>query len=715
MTHRLLVVPTGRGVGLTSVCLGIVRALDQLGAAYGFVKPISVVDEEVDRSNALVRLAGRLEPPDPIPRREAEDLLGQGQEAVLLERVVELVERAGKDKDVLVVEGLVPVAEVDYAARLNIAVAKAIDAELVLVSAPTETEPAKIADNIDIAARAYGEVTGDAERCCILNMVDLGEEKEPPTSRYAPVAPPSRSSLPPGPRTRMDELRKALEFERFYVLGIIPREPELAALRTKELAERLGAEVIHEGAWDERRVHDVVLCAATVRNAYQHFTSGKLIITPGDREDILLAAALSELEGASQAGILLTGGRRPEPGLIELCRPAMDLGLPILSVSTNSFETARAVHETSRDVPPDDHERAEMVMRFVAAHLDRDWLAGLQKRVRVPRMTTPAFRFRLIEKAREAKRTIVLPEGDEPRTVAAAAICAEREIAECVLLAKPESVAAVSRRDGVQLPSSVRIIDPATVKDRYVEPMVELRRHKGLTAAMARDQLDDSVVLGTMMLALDEVHGLVSGAVHTTANTIRPALQLIKTAPGAAIVSSVFFMCLPEQVLVYGDCAVNPNPTAEELAEIALQSADSAAAFGIEPRVAMISYSTGTSGAGTDVEKVALATKLAQGRRPDLLIDGPLQYDAAAVKAVGGKKAPDSPVAGRATVFVFPDLNTGNTTYKAVQRSAHVVSMGPMLQGLTKPVNDLSRGALVEDIVFTIALTAIQAASIRSE
>ncbi|MCR3783061.1 phosphate acetyltransferase, partial [Pseudomonas aeruginosa] len=261
----------------------------------------------------------------------------------------------------------------------------------------------------------------------------------------------------------------------------------------------------------------------------------------------------------------------------------------------------------------------------------------------------------------------------------------------------------------IVLPEGLEIIDPDLVRQRYVEPMVELRKGKGLNAPMAEQQLEDSVVLATMMLALDEVDGLVSGAIHTTASTIRPALQLIKTAPGYNLVSSVFFMLLPDQVLVYGDCAVNPDPSASDLAEIAVQSAASAQAFGIPARVAMISYSTGDSGSGVDVDKVREATRLAREQRPDLLIDGPLQYDAAAIASVGRQKAPNSPVAGQATVFIFPDLNTGNTTYKAVQRSADCVSVGPMLQGLRKPVNDLSRGALVEDIVYTIALTAIQA------
>ena len=325
------------------------------------------------------------------------------------------------------------------------------------------------------------------------------------------------------------------------------------------------------------------------------------------------------------------------------------------------------------------------------------------------RLSPAQFRFNLIDFACKADKRIVLPEGAEPRTVEAAAICHEKGIARCVLLAKREEVEAVAKERGVTLPDSLEIVDPASLVEQYVAPMCELRKSKGLTPEDARKQLQDTVVLGTMMMAQNDVDGLVSGAVHTTANTIRPALQLIKTAPGASLVSSVFFMLLPNQVLVFGDCAVNPNPTAEQLADIAIQSADSAKAFGIEPKVALISYSTVNSGSGPDVDVVVEAAKLAKEKRPDLAIDGPLQYDAATVPGVAKSKAPNSSVAGRATVLVFPDLNTGNCTYKAVQRTANVLSVGPLLQGLRKPVNDLSRGALVDDIVYTIALTAVQA------
>lgn len=343
------------------------------------------------------------------------------------------------------------------------------------------------------------------------------------------------------------------------------------------------------------------------------------------------------------------------------------------------------------------------------ASLDLDALKTKATAERETFFSPPAFRFQLIARARQANKRIVLPEGDEPRTIKAAIICQEKKIARCVLLAKPEDVERIAKAEGLTLPADLEILDPAASRDAYIAPLVEFRKEKGMTPELAAKELEDTVMQGTVMLALNEVDGLVSGAVHTTANTVRPALQIIKTAPGSNIVSSVFFMLMPDQVYVYGDCAINPNPTVEQLADIAIQSADSAQAFGITPRVALISYSTGTSGAGPDVEKIAQASALAQQQRPDLMIDGPLQYDAATVESVGRSKAPDSKVAGRASVFVFPDLNTGNCTYKAVQRSANVISVGPMLQGLAKPVNDLSRGALVDDIVFTIALTAIQA------
>jgi phosphate acetyltransferase len=410
------------------------------------------------------------------------------------------------------------------------------------------------------------------------------------------------------------------------------------------------------------------------------------------------------------AGLLLTCGARPAGSIAAFLRPRLG-NLTVMETDLQTFDVALKLGEFVRRVRADDFQRIERLIAHAGDHFDLARLSTEPRPAARNLVPPPMFRHQLIRAARDANRRIVLPEGDEPRTLAAATNCVRRGIARCVLLGDPTTVHDAASRTGIELPEEIEIIDPAAIRAEYVAPMVELRRSKNLTPDQALAQLEDRVVLGTMMLAEGHVDGLVSGAVHTTASTVRPALQLIRTAPGVSLVSSVFFMLMPDQVSVYGDCAINPAPTAAELAEIAIQSADSAVAFGIDPRVAMISYSTGSSGSGEDVDKVREATRLVRERRSDLSEDGPIQYDAASVESVGRQKAPGSPVAGHANVFVFPDLNTGNTTYKAVQRSANVVSIGPMLQGLSKPVNDLSRGALVDDIVSTIAITAIQAAA----
>jgi phosphate acetyltransferase len=590
---------------------------------------------------------------------------------------------------------MVPTRHSSYAARVNLHLAKSLDAEVILVSAPEQESLNELSDRVEILAQLFGGPKDPKLLGMILNKV----RSEDGLAAFA---------------KRLHELSPLLKSDDFRLLGCIPWQEELNAPRTRDIADLLDARVLNAGDYEQRRVLQIVLCARAVANTVQLLKPGTLVVTPGDRDDIILAASLAAMNGMSLAGLLLCSDFPPDPRIMELCRGELHSGLPVLTVSTGSYDTATNLNQLNKEIPLDDKERAEKVADFVASHIDHDWLRVRCGTPNEHHLSPAAFRYQLVQRAKAADKRIVLPEGSEPRTVQAAAICQARGIARCVLLAKPEEVQAVAQAHGIALPPGLEILDPDLIRERYVEPMVQLRKGKGLNAPMAAAQLDDTVVLGTMMLALDEVDGLVSGAIHTTANTIRPALQLIKTAPGYKLVSSVFFMLLPDQVVVYGDCAVNPDPNAEELAEIALQSAASASAFGIPPRVAMLSYATGDSGSGDDVDKVREATRLAKQSSPDLLLDGPLQYDAAANASVGRQKAPDSPVAGQATVFVFPDLNTGNTTYKAVQRSTDCISVGPMLQGLRKPVNDLSRGAVVDDIVYTIALTAIQAANLAN-
>ncbi|WP_428239905.1 phosphate acetyltransferase [Gynuella sp.] len=707
--HSFFIAPTTSGTGLTSVCLGLVRALDRLGVRVAFCKPIAQVfgkDIGPERSTHLIRETVGLQPATPLGLTYAQQQMALGHEDQLMEEIISIYQQSSQDADVVVVEGLVPLVNEDYIARLNSVIAKTLNSDIILVAAKNQYSSAQLNDRIKMTASLFGGLTNPKLLGCILNKVGA-----PPLDHQQVQARDEEENIEVREYTLDDVKRKLPVFDNptFRCLGIIHWNPILVAPRTYDIASHLGAKIISEGNYRERRVNSITLAARTVPNMIHTLKAGTLLVTPGDREDIFIASSLSVLNGVPLAGVLFTGDLVPDSRIFDLCQSAINTGLPIMLTSTNTFVTAQLLNEMSTEVPADDVTRMEAVMDAVAQSLETEWLAERGKLPHEVRLSPPAFRHLLVKRANHAHKRIVLPEGEEPRTIQAACISASKGIAKCVLLGREQEIQRLAGSQGYEIPDGVEIIDPESIRSHYVAPLVELRKAKGMTEAMAESLLEDAVVLGTMMLAQNKVDGLVSGAVHTTANTIRPALQLIKTKPDAALVSSIFFMLLPDQVLVYGDCAVNPDPTAEQLADIAIQSGDSAKAFGIEPRIAMISYSTGGSGSGTDVEKVREATRLAKEKRPDLIIDGPLQYDAAAISSVAKSKAPNSPVAGKATVFVFPDLNTGNTTYKAVQRSANVVSIGPMLQGLKKPVNDLSRGALVEDIVYTIALTAIQA------
>jgi phosphate acetyltransferase len=688
-----------------------------MGLRVRFYKPIAQASgvnptrdvgasSQKERSSHFIRELTNLNPPDPLDFHHVEVLLSEGKSSHLMSEIIETFNQIKDNAEVVVVEGLVTRSSEPYADTLNAEIVQTLDAEVILVASMGKGDVGQLEERIELTAQLYGGIEDAKLLGCIVNKLN------------APVQLSALGSiLPELPRALGEQVTAESLLERcdmfsstFKLVGAVPWQSNLVSPRTKDLANFLDAEVLIAGDMDKRRVDDVVLCARGLANMLEVLRPNTLIITPGDRDDIITAACLAALNGVPLAGLLLTSGYPPDDRVLKLCADAFDTGLPLLLVETDSYLTASMTSRLNLEVPVDDLARIGNAMDTVAEHLDKDWLKARCATDLEPRLSPPAFLYRLASQARSAGKRIVLPEGDEPRTVRAAADCAKRGIAHCVLIGSQESISRVAETQGVSL-EGIEVIEPRPdLIAKYVPTLVDLRQHKGMTNALAAEALEDRVVLGTVMLYLDEVDGLVSGAVHTTANTVRPALQLIKTHPDAKLVSSIFFMCLPEQVLVYGDCAINPDPTAEELADIAIQSADSAAAFGINPRVAMISYSTGSSGAGADVDKVRQATELAKTRRPDILIDGPLQYDAASVESVARSKAPDSPVAGRATVLIFPDLNTGNTTYKAVQRSAHVISIGPMLQGLRKPVNDLSRGALVDDITYTIALTAIQAA-----
>lgn len=712
MTHPLLTVPASHRVGLTSISLGLVRCLDRHGMRVGFYKPVAQLRygprsegrDEVERSTRLLRAMTDLDPPEPLASEEVERLLGRGADDELEQHFVSTYQVLAPKFDAVVIEGLVPTDRHPFAGRVNQMIAKALDAEVVVIVDAEGDDEVTLSGEVRIAAAAFGS------RVCgaILNRVP-GQSLSTPPSLSAVMARAGSGNQ----HRRFTGQLEAVKRAGVRPLGAVPLERDFGALRVSDVAEQLGASVISEGQWHQRRVRDTRICAMRVEHAARAFTThGCLIVVPADRADILIGASLATLGGIELAGILLSGTEQPVPSVLEFCAPALATGLPVLQVMENTYEVVRLLHGLNDEISISDRERASLVMNTVANHIETTWVSELGRTEHTARLSPAAFRHRLVEQARSANPLIVLPEGTEPRILSAAHVCLDMGIARPILLGAVDEVRAAARQARIELPSDVPILSPLSPPESYIERLIELRRHKGIdTREKALDALSDVTMFGTMMMKMGDADGLVSGAIHSTAHTIRPALSIIKTRPGASLVSSVFFMCLPEQVLVFGDCAVNPNPSAEELADIAIQSAESAKAFGIVPRVAMISYSTGSSGSGSDVEKVRRATEIAQAKRPDLLLDGPLQYDAAVNLDVARTKAPGSPVAGQATVLIFPDLNTGNTTYKAVQRSAQVLSIGPMLQGLAAPVNDLSRGATVDDIVYTIALTAVQVAA----
>jgi len=708
VSRTIMLIPTGTSVGLTSVSLGVIRAMERKGVRLSVFKPIAqprAGGDTPDQTTTIIRKNSSIPAAEPLQMSRVESLLGSNQQDVLMEEIISRYHANTQDAEVVLVEGLVPTRKHQFANALNYEIAKTLNAEIVFVMALGNDSPTQLKERIELTQSSFGGQKNKNITGVIINKLnapvdDQGRTRPDLSEIFDDSSKASIANIDP---------KQLFSDSPLPVLGCVPWSFDLIATRAIDMCRHLDARIINEGEIQTRRVKSVTFCARSIPHMLEHFRPGSLLVTSADRPDVLVAACLAAMNGIEIGAILLTGNYEIDDRIARLCDRAFQTGLPVFMVKTNTWQTSLSLQSFNLEVPADDTQRIEKVQEYVASYINAEWIESLTATSeRSRRLSPPAFRYQLTELARKAGKRVVLPEGDEPRTVKAAAICAERGIATCVLLGNPEEIQRVAAAQGVELGKGVEIVDPEQVRENYVPRLVELRKSKGMTEVVAQEQLEDNVVLGTMMLESGEVDGLVSGAVHTTANTIRPPLQLIKTAPNSSLVSSVFFMLLPEQVLVYGDCAINPDPTAEQLAEIAIQSADSASAFGIDPRVAMISYSTGTSGAGSDVEKVREATRIAQEKRPDLVIDGPLQYDAAIMEDVAKSKAPNSQVAGRATVFIFPDLNTGNTTYKAVQRSADLISIGPMLQGMRKPVNDLSRGALVDDIVYTIALTAIQ-------
>jgi phosphate acetyltransferase len=494
----------------------------------------------------------------------------------------------------------------------------------------------------------------------------------------------------------------------------IPEDPFLVAPTVEAIMAAVDGELIKgDPALLAREMLGVVVAAMSMENVLPRLLEGAIVVIPGDRSEMLLGALTAHASGTfpSLAGIVLNGGFELSP-VIDRLIAGLDHDLPIIATDLGTYATAQRIVQTRGQLSARSQRKVDTALALFEKHVDAAVLTTALGTGTSTAVTPLMFEYTLLERARSRRRHIVLPEGDDDRILQAAGTLLAREVVDLTILGDEAEVRSRAAGLGADI-SAARVVSPTDpeLRERFAQEYARLRAHKGVSIEAARDIVTDVSYFGTMMVQLGLADGMVSGAAHTTAHTITPALQFVKTREGVSVVSSVFFMALADRVLVYGDCAIVPDPTADQLADIAISSAQTAAKFGIEPRIAMLSYSTGESGSGADVDKVRAATAFVRERRPDLLVEGPIQYDAAADAAVARKKMPQSQVAGRATVFVFPDLNTGNNTYKAVQRSSGAVAIGPILQGLRKPVNDLSRGALVRDIVNTVAITAIQAQS----
>ncbi|WP_329440834.1 phosphate acetyltransferase [Streptomyces canus] len=686
MTRSVYVTGIDRGDGRQVVELGVMELLTRQVDRVGVFRPL--VHHSPDRLFELLRARYRLTQ-DPatvygLDYHEASALQAEQGTDELVSTLVDRFHLVARDYDVVLVLGT------DFAdtqlpdeLSLNARLANEFGASVIPVVGGRGQAAESVLAETRNAYRAY-----DGLGCDVLAMV---------TNRVA--------------RQDRDEIAERLSGRLPVPCYVVPDDPALAAPTVAQIGQALGARVVlGDDSGLARDALDFVFGGAMLPNFLKALTPGCLVVTPGDRADLVVGSLAAHSAGTPPiAGVLLTLNEVPGDDVLTLAA-RLAPGTPVLSVAGTSFPTAAELFALEGKLNAATPRKAETALGLFERYADT---ADLARRVSAPssdRLTPMMFEHKLLETARSDKRRVVLPEGTEPRVLHAAEVLLRRGVCDLTLLGPVDQIRKKAADLGIDL-GDCQLIDPATseLRDAFAEKYAALRAHKGVTVELAYDVVSDVNYFGTLMVQEGLADGMVSGSVHSTAATIRPAFEIIKTKPDADIVSSVFFMCLTDKVLVYGDCAVNPDPDAVQLADIAIQSAATAEQFGVEPRIAMLSYSTGTSGSGADVDKVREATELVRQRRPDLKIEGPIQYDAAVEPTVAETKLPGSEVAGQASVLIFPDLNTGNNTYKAVQRSAGAIAVGPVLQGLRKPVNDLSRGALVSDIVNTVAITAIQA------
>ncbi|GAA4964891.1 phosphate acetyltransferase [Algibacter aquimarinus] len=679
--------------GKSVVVLGLMRMLLGKTAKVGYFRPIiedtkvGEMDNHINTVISYFEIDINYKKTFAYTRNEVLDLYNKGKSGDVIDEIIKKYKYLEERFDFILVEGT------DFSHEnssleldINLLISKNLGLPAIIVSQGDGKSLTEVVDNVQLSYDTFREE---------VDVLSIMTNK---------INPNDVSKL------------KTLLKERINSgtdITVIPKIKSLASPTIKEIVKKLDGNVLFGKDMINNQSENFSVGAMQLRNYLTHLKENALVITPGDRADIILGALQANISKnyPKISGIILTGGLIPEDSILKLIEGLSSV-VPIISVKEGTFYVTNIIGKIKSRIYAENTEKIETSIATFEKHVSTEKLSEdlvtFKSGIFTPRM----FQYNLLQRALKNKKHIVLPEGYDERILRAAARLIDAHVVELTLIGEKEKIQQRLIKYDIPLNiDDINIVSPQKsphFKD-YVETFYELRKHKNVNLDMARDAMSDVSYFATMMIYKGHADGMVSGAIHTTAHTLRPALQFIKTKPGVNIVSSVFFMCLEDRVSIFGDCAINPNPNSEQLAEIAISSAKTAQDFGVEPKVAMLSYSSGASGKGEDVERVRKATEIVKQKAPHIKIEGPIQYDAAVDMRIGQSKLPDSEVAGQASVLIFPDLNTGNNTYKAVQRETGALAIGPMLQGLNKPVNDLSRGCTADDIYSTVIITAIQA------
>ncbi|MBU2996658.1 phosphate acetyltransferase [Cellulophaga baltica] len=694
MSKAIYIATSEPNSGKSIISLGLMQILLGKTAKVGYFRPI-IDDSEDDKTDNHIQTVLSyfdvdLKPEDAYAYKRSKvlKLKNENKDDEIINHIIHKYKAVEDKFDFVLVEGT------DFSGEgaiiewdINVLIAKNLGIPAIVISSARKKTTEDLVSNLYMAYDSFKE-KGVEVLLAIANKIKEENVKE-----------------------TLAELKE--KFPKEVLLGAIPKNNILGSPTIKQITDELDGQVLFGEEYINNQVLGFGVGAMQLRNYITHLRKGSLVITPGDRADIILGALQANASSnyPNLSGIILTGGLIPEDSIIKLIEGLSDI-IPIVAVNEGTFSVTNKIGAIKPRIYADDTKKIVTSIQEFEKHIPVNELAESLITFKAEGITPRMFQYNLLKRAKSSKKHIVLPEGNDERILIAAKKLIESDAVKLTILGDVAQVKANLKELGLAIdPNQIQIIDPLKSDnfEDYAATLYELRKHKNVNLAMAKDLMEDVSYFGTMMVYKGHADGMVSGAVHTTQHTILPALQFIKTKPGVSIVSSVFFMCLPNRITVFGDCAINPNPTAEQLSEIAISSAATSAAFGIDPKIAMLSYSSGASGVGVDVDRVRKATEIIKEKNPELKVEGPIQYDAAVDSKVGLSKLPNSQVAGQASVFIFPDLNTGNNTYKAVQRETGALAIGPMLQGLNKPVNDLSRGCTVDDIFNTVIITAIQA------